>query len=196
MDAGFAAGWEEDPGSAFAPVYRRETRTPASRASRGKSRIALRCSACIRVRAARATTGARARKEKRAKGAVYSRRATSERRDGFKGVDRLFRRGAVARAAEISGARGREYPGQVRIGAAINRRDRPPERGREMREAGIHPYNRDSPTEQHGQAIERLKRGDLGAVEFLRDAIASLALLVASPGQHTSEPPSRKYSAN
>ncbi len=64
-----------------------------------------------------------------------------------------------------------------------------------MREPGIHPYNGDGSTEQHGQAIEWLKRGDLGAVQFLRYALASLALLVASPRQHTSEPPSGKCSA-
>src|SRR5258706_3374016 len=64
-----------------------------------------------------------------------------------------------------------------------------------MCQTGIHAYHGDGPIEQHGQAIERLKRGDLGAVQFLRYALASLALLVASPGQHTSEAPSGERSA-
>src|SRR5881296_2447459 len=76
------------------PPIRRATRSPASRASWGRSRIARLCSACIPARAAHATTGARARRGKRAKEAIYSRPATSERPDGFKRLECLFRRGA------------------------------------------------------------------------------------------------------
>src|SRR5712691_11799658 len=59
-----------------------------------------------------------------------------------------------------------------------------------MGEAGIHAYNRDGPFEQHSQAIERLKGRDLGAPQILRNALASLPLFIASPGQNTSEAPS------